>query len=111
EGVDVGGDDVAALVEVDLLHVVQDLFPQLCAGRGGGLAVELAVGGVGEVGLVEGRCGQHRQGGLGEVGQIVVVVLGEGPVQVLAGGEEGAGIDVLEPDGDPGGFGLLGQDG
>src|SRR5689334_6166065 len=40
EGVDVGGDDVAALGEVVVLHLVQDLGAQCGAGGGVGLPVQ-----------------------------------------------------------------------
>src|SRR5215472_10941228 len=63
--VNVRRDDIAALVEVEPLHLVQDLFPHRRVTGRVRLVVELRVLRIVGVRLVEWRAKQHRLGHLG----------------------------------------------
>src|SRR5215469_4056960 len=75
-------DDQPAVGEVDPLHLAGDLLPLRRVDGGDRFLVELVVGGVVEMRLVERGGGQGRERDLGQVEVVVPVVLREDPFQV-----------------------------
>src|SRR6516225_12389295 len=70
-------DDIASLGEIDALHLVEDLLAHAGVQRLVRFVVELRVGRVVEVRLLERGRGQERLRDLGQVGRVVVVDLRE----------------------------------
>jgi hypothetical protein len=75
-------DDQPALVVVDALHLEAELLPLRIVNGGDRVGVELVVGGVVEVRLVERGRRQRRERDLRQVEVVVPVVLREDPLQV-----------------------------
>src|SRR5215472_13620414 len=100
-------DDVAPLGEIDVLHLVEDLLAHTGALRLVRFVVELGVGRVVEVRLLERGRGQERLRDLGQVGRVVVVDLRERHLGVVVRPEERAGADLVQVHGHTGRARLL----
>src|SRR6516165_3283140 len=96
ERVHEGRDDVTPLVEIDALHLVDELLAHAGAQRLVRFVVELRVGRVVEVRLLERGRGQERLRDLGQVGRVVVVDLRKGHLGVVVRPEERAGADLVD---------------
>src|SRR5215468_10130841 len=89
-------DDVAPLSEIDALHLIEELLARAGAQRLVRFVVELRVGRVVEVRLLERGRGQERLRDLGQVGRVVVVDLRKGHFGVVVRPEERAGADLVQ---------------